>query len=276
MQVLHEVAALRAALAPHERPAFVPTMGNLHEGHLALVRRARATRRKVIVSIFVNPLQFGPTEDFATYPRTLAADLEKLAAAEVEFVFAPTTAEMYARPQRVFVQPPPALADQLEGAYRPGFFTGVATVVLKLFNIVQPAAAVFGAKDLQQVRVVQAMVSELVLPIEILVEPTSRAPDGLALSSRNTYLDPTQREEAPRLARVLQGMADALRRGVTGIDALEDEARRELEAHGWHVDYLTIRDALDLAPPDDPGAGKLAVLGAARLGTTRLIDNVEV
>jgi pantoate--beta-alanine ligase len=282
MQVLHTVAALRAALASVPRPAFVPTMGNLHAGHLALVRQARAQAAPraapVVASIFVNRLQFAPHEDYDRYPRTLAADCALLEREGCDLVFAPDEHEMYPEPQGVVVQPPAALADILEGHFRPGFFTGVCTVVLKLLNQVQPAAAVFGKKDYQQLMVVRTMLRQLALPVEILAGETARDADGLALSSRNGYLSAAERAEAPRLQRTLQGLAQALRgapRDAATLAALEHGACATLAAHGWAPDYVAIRRRSDLQPPAAPDE-PLVVLAAARLGTTRLIDNLEV
>jgi pantoate--beta-alanine ligase len=280
MRVVHTVAALREALATGPRPVFVPTMGNLHEGHLALVRQARTHAAAgggapVVASIFVNRLQFAPHEDFDRYPRTLAADCTLLERERCDLVFAPDEREMYPEPQGVVVQPPAALAGLLEGQFRPGFFTGVCTVVLKLFNLVQPQAAVFGKKDYQQLMVVRTMVRQLALPIEILAGETSREADGLARSSRNGYLSPAERAEAPRLHRTLQALAQAVRGGQRDFDALERAAIDELRRHGWAPDYVAVRRRADLQPPpaaDEP----LVVLAAARLGTTRLIDNLEI
>lgn len=282
MQVLHTVAALRAALAGTPRPAFVPTMGNLHAGHLGLVRQARALAgacaAPVVASIFVNRLQFAPHEDYGRYPRTLAADCALLEREGCDLVFAPDEPEMYPEPQGVVVQPPPALSDLLEGHFRPGFFTGVCTVVLKLFNLVQPAAAVFGKKDYQQLMVVRTMVRQLALPIEIVAGETARDADGLALSSRNGYLGAAERAEAPQLARTLHGVAQALRGGpldAATIAALEHSACAALAERGWAPDYVAVRRRADLQPPA-AAAEPLVVLAAARLGTTRLIDNLEV
>jgi pantoate--beta-alanine ligase len=272
MQLIHTVAGLRSALAGAQATAFVPTMGNLHAGHLALVRQAMGAGRPVVVSLFVNPLQFGPGEDYERYPRTLEADCALLRDAGVDIVFAPDTAELYPEPQRFLVQPP--LADELCGAFRPGHFAGVCTVVLKLFNLVQPRLAVFGRKDYQQLFLIKAMVRQLNLPIEILAGETVRDADGLALSSRNAYLSAAQRAEAPRLYAVLSDLKQRLEAGARDLPALEAAARVELEAHGWQVDYVSVRSQATLLPP---GAGEcaLVVLGAARLGQTRLIDNVE-
>ncbi|HET7793158.1 MAG TPA: pantoate--beta-alanine ligase, partial [Rhizobacter sp.] len=213
MQILHTIADLRAALPGPQACAFVPTMGNLHEGHLALVRQAKQHGLPVVASIFVNRLQFAPHEDFDRYPRTLQRDAELLAGAGCDFVFAPDEREMYPQPQAFKVQPDPALAEILEGHFRPGFFTGVSTVVMKLFTIVQPAVAVFGKKDYQQLMVIRNMVRELAMPIEIIGCDTVRAPDGLALSSRNGYLGSDERAEAPRLHRQLAAIAESVRAG---------------------------------------------------------------
>ncbi|MEJ5210224.1 MAG: pantoate--beta-alanine ligase [Burkholderiales bacterium] len=274
MEVIATIRALDERLMQAGRVAFVPTMGNLHEGHLALVRLARAHGDTVVVSIFVNPLQFGPNEDFHKYPRTLAEDCAKLETVGCDVVFAPTVTEMYPTPQQTEILPPP-VADELCGAFRPGHFRGVATVVAKLFNIVQPSVAVFGKKDYQQLFIIRSMVRELNFPIQILAGETVRAEDGLALSSRNAYLTPAQRAEAPRLYRSLTAVAAALARGERDYAALEANARRELESNGWRVDYVSVRDAVTLAVPAG-NPPELVVLGAAWLGETRLIDNVEV
>ena len=277
MRVIHTLAELRAALAGSTQTAFVPTMGNLHEGHLSLVQLARAHGGggdPVVASIFVNRLQFLPHEDFDTYPRTLERDCALLQGAGCDIVFAPSERELYPEPQGFKVQPPAELADILEGHFRPGFFTGVSTVVLKLFNCVQPAFAAFGKKDYQQLMVIRRMVRQLALPVEILAGETSRADDGLALSSRNGYLSSAERAEAPRLARLLRRTADAVTsQGLAQAGALEAAATDELRAHGWAPDYLTIRRRDDLGTPQ-PGDA-LVVLAAARLGSTRLIDNLE-
>jgi pantoate--beta-alanine ligase len=249
-------------------------MGNLHAGHLSLIERAREAGGPVVASIFVNRLQFAPHEDFATYPRTFERDCELLRGVGCNFVFAPDEAELYPEPQGYTVRPPAALADILEGHFRPGFFTGVCTVVLKLFNCVQPRVAVFGKKDYQQLMVIRQMVRQLALPIEIVAGETTRAEDGLALSSRNGYLDAAQRAEAVALSRELKGMADALRRGRRDWSALEDAAMQALTERGWRPDYVAIRRRADLAPPTRGDA--LVVLAAARLGATRLIDNLEL
>lgn len=279
MKVIHTIAELRAELGQYQRPAFVPTMGNLHEGHIALVKQARPLGDVMVSSIFVNRLQFLPHEDFGTYPRTLEADCEKLQAAGCDVVFAPSEAELYPEPQGYKVQPPTELADILEGHFRPGFFTGVCTVVLKLFNLVQPAVAVFGAKDYQQQMVIRRMVAQLGLPIEIVTGPTLRAEDGLALSSRNGYLSASERAEAVQLSRTLKSMIAMLRAGEHNLAALEQHAMHTLAQRGWKPDYMTVRRRHDLQPPqadDLTHNDRLVVLGAAKLGTTRLIDNIEV
>lgn len=275
MQTHTTIAATRAALAQAGRVVFVPTMGNLHEGHIALMQQARRHGDCVVASIFVNRLQFRPGEDFEKYPRTLQADCEKLVAAGVDHLFAPSETELYPEPQRYVVEPPADHATILEGEFRPGHFRGVATVVMKLFGIVQPDAALFGKKDYQQFMVLSAMVREFALPIEIIPGETVRAPDGLALSSRNGYLNAAERAEAPRLHRLLQGIVTALRAGNRDFAALEAAARDELSGHGWAPDYVAVRQKHDLQLPADQHAD-LVVLAAARLGNTRLIDNLEI
>lgn len=277
MQIHHTIADLRAALEGAGRIVFVPTMGNLHDGHITLMKQARAHGDSVVASIFVNRLQFRPGEDFDRYPRTLEADCEKLVAAGVDHLFAPSEEELYPTPQRYFVEPPVEHANILEGEFRPGHFRGVATVVMKLFAIVQPQAALFGKKDYQQFLVLSAMVREFALPIEVIAGETVRAPDGLALSSRNSYLSAAERAEAPRLYRCLSEVARAVREGRRDIAALETQAMNELRAHGWVPDYVAVRSRFDLqSPPTDGPTPPLVVLGAARLGTTRLIDNLEI
>ena len=279
MQVLHTVADLRATLAAAPRPVFVPTMGNLHAGHMSLVHQARAHAAPrgapVVASIFVNRLQFAPHEDFDRYPRTLAADCAQLEREGCDIVFAPDERELYPEPQGVVVQPPAALADLLEGEFRPGFFTGVCTVVLKLFNLVQPAAAVFGKKDYQQLMVVRTMVRQLALPVDVLAGETARDADGLALSSRNGYLSAAERAEAPRLHRTLQDLAQAVRSGRRDVAVLERGAVDTLARQGWAPDYVAVRRRVDLQPPAG-GDDALVVLAAAKLGSTRLIDNLEI
>ena len=275
MQVVHTLAALRTRLAGHRMPAFVPTMGNLHEGHLALVRQAKPLGDVTVASIFVNRLQFLPHEDFASYPRTFEDDCTNLSAAGCDVLFAPDEHELYPQPQTYKVQPPEALAGMLEGEFRPGFFTGVCTVVMKLFACVQPRLAVFGKKDYQQLMVIRGMAQQFALPIEIVAGETKRAEDGLALSSRNGYLSPVEREEAVQLSLALQAMAAQVRAG-RAIAEVEAEAMAELRQRGWQPDYLAVRRRSDLQPPTSKDGEALVVLGAAKLGTTRLIDNLEL
>jgi pantoate--beta-alanine ligase len=278
MEILHTAADLAGHLDGAGRVAFVPTMGNLHAGHLQLCRIARAHGDAVVTSIFVNRLQFGPNEDFDRYPRTMESDRAGLEREGVDVLFAPHEQEMYPTPQVYRVTPPP-LAEELEGAFRPGFFGGVCTVVLKLFNLVQPDVAVFGKKDRQQLKIVRGMVQQFNLPIEVVAAETVRADDGLALSSRNGYLSAAERAEAPNLYRVLRGMADAIAAGRKDYANLEVAGRAELAARGWKVDYVAIRHGLALRIPHPEGydhPNLLIVLAAATLGTTRLIDNVDV
>jgi pantoate--beta-alanine ligase len=279
MQVIHTIADLRAVLAGSTKTALVPTMGNLHEGHLALVREAALHGFPVVATIFVNRLQFLPHEDFDQYPRTLERDCELLEAAGCDIVFAPSEHELYPEPQTFKVTPPSSIADLLEGEFRPGFFTGVCTVVMKLFQCVQPAVAVFGQKDYQQLMVLKAMARQFALPTEVIGAPTIRANDGLALSSRNGYLSAEERAESIALPRALLACAAALREGGRDIAAIEQARIDALAARGWQPDYITIRRRTDLLPPTDEDlAAKtpLVVLGAARLGKTRLIDNLEI
>ncbi|HEY2817365.1 MAG TPA: pantoate--beta-alanine ligase [Casimicrobiaceae bacterium] len=269
---------LRDRLAQAERVAFVPTMGNLHAGHLSLIEIARRHGDCVVTSIFVNRLQFGPNEDFDRYPRTFDADRTELERHGVNVLFAPREHEMYPTPQVYRVQPPP-IADELEGAFRPGFFHGVCTVVLKLFNLVQPDVAVFGKKDRQQLKIVRGMVQQFNMPIHIEPAETIRADDGLALASRNNYLSASERVEAPRLYRTLRAIADEIAEGRTDYANLEANGRAQLAKHGWKVDYIAIRHGLGLRIPHPEGfdhPNLLIVLGAATLGATRLIDNVDV
>ncbi len=302
MKTIHTVAELRAHLgAAPAAPIFVPTMGNLHEGHMALIRQARAisggisgdrsgdisggSGAPVVASIFVNRLQFGPNEDFDTYPRTLARDAELLQGAGCDVLFAPSEAELYPQPQGFKVLPPAELADILEGAFRPGFFTGVCTVVHKLFNLVQPQAAVFGKKDYQQLMVIRNMVAQMGLPIAIHGGETLRADDGLALSSRNGYLSEQERREAAQLIAVLRGVRDAVKAQrddatltLSSLAQLESQAMLALTAWGWKPDYLLVRRQKDLLVPtdDDLVRGEpLVGVAAAKLGKTRLIDNLE-
>ena len=272
MHIVSTVAELRHRLDKQESVAFVPTMGNLHAGHLHLVELARQQAKCVVVSIFVNPLQFGANEDLASYPRTLQADCEKLKLAGADIVFTPTVSEMYPTEQTFLVEPPP-IADELCGATRPGHFKGVATVVLKLFNMVQPQVAVFGKKDFQQLFIIREMVRQLNLPIEIVAGDTVREPDGLAMSSRNGYLQPAQRVEAPRLHRALQQLVEAGGKGAADFAALESQTTQYLTQLGWIVDYISVRSAQTLRPAQ-ADEHELVVLGAARLGSTRLIDNI--
>ena len=275
MQIHTTIAGLRAALKGAGRVAFVPTMGNLHEGHIALMRQAAPLGDCLVSSLFVNRLQFGPKEDFDRYPRTFEADCEKMAAVGVAHLFAPDEQEMYPSPQTYFVAPDPAQADILEGEFRPAFFRGVATVVMKLFAIVQPQVAVFGKKDYQQLMIIRNLVRAFALPIEIVAGETVRAGDGLALSSRNGYLSAAERAEAPRLYRALEAVRQAIRAGERDLARLEAGAMAELRAHGWIPQYVAVRKQVDLQLPAAHDSG-LVVLGAALLGSTRLIDNLEV
>ena len=289
MLIAHSIPELRHLLRHAQRPAFVPTMGNLHDGHLALLAKARELGDVSVASIFVNRLQFLPHEDFDSYPRTRAEDEAKLRAAGCVVLFAPREAVLYPEPQTFKVVPDAALADLLEGEFRPGFFTGVCTVVMKLFSAVfagkPEGVAVFGKKDYQQLMVIRRMVQQFALPIDIVAADTSRAEDGLALSSRNRYLSPEERAQALQLAQALRALgAQALAAGhsLAGTSAstlaeLESAALAQLSAQGWQPDYLTVRRRADLlAPQPGDGAGSLVVLGAARLGSTRLIDNLEI
>ncbi|ANN79610.1 pantoate--beta-alanine ligase [Bordetella flabilis] len=280
MKVVHSIQELRDHLRGQNRVSFVPTMGNLHEGHLALMKLARQHGDPVVASIFVNRLQFGPSEDFDRYPRTLAQDIEKLERdRDVYVLFAPDEREMYPEPQNYRVRPPDDLGDILEGEFRPGFFTGVCTVVLKLFSCVQPRVAVFGKKDYQQLMIVRAMCRQFQLPVEIVAHETVRAADGLALSSRNRFLSDAERAEAPRLYAELQALQQQLGAGHRDPVALEAQATAALAARGWQVDYIAVRRRRDLKAPDDAdiaGGEPLVALAAAKLGTTRLIDNLEL
>jgi pantoate--beta-alanine ligase len=273
MHIARTITELREHLSAFRKPAFVPTMGNLHDGHIALVAKARPLGDVTVASIFVNRLQFLPHEDFDTYPRTWDSDCAKLEAAGCDVLFAPNERELYPEPQAYKVHPPAAIADILEGEFRPGFFIGVSTVVMKLFACVQPRVAVFGKKDYQQLMVIRGMVRQFALPIEIVACETKRAADGLALSSRNGYLSPAQREEAVQLSLVLQRVAAAVQRGRRDLPALEEEAMEALAHRGWNPDYVTVRRCSDLQPP--VGQEPLVVLAAAKLGATRLIDNLE-
>jgi len=288
MQLVHTIEDLRKVLQPFNSPVFVPTMGNLHDGHLALVRTGKPMGDVTVSSIFVNRLQFAPHEDFDTYPRTLQADCARLEQAGCDVVFAPSEKELYPEPQVYKVQPPSDLADILEGHFRPGFFIGVCTVVMKLFQCVfsdakGPRYALFGKKDYQQQMVIRRMVQQYAMPIQIIAGETQRAADGLALSSRNGYLSETERAEAVQLSLALRALArDALAAAGSLPDnreTLEANAMRALALRGWGPDYLTVRRRADLQPPTAQDAvtpQSLVVLGAARLGSTRLIDNFEI
>ncbi|WP_374625208.1 pantoate--beta-alanine ligase [Pandoraea sp.] len=278
MKVIPSIHELRDQLRGQNRVAFVPTMGNLHEGHLSLMRLARQHGDPVVASIFVNRLQFGPNEDFDKYPRTMADDVDKLTRENVYVLFSPDEKEMYPEPQEYRVEPPHDLGDILEGEFRPGFFKGVCTVVTKLFSCVQPRVAVFGKKDYQQLMIVRSMCRQFALPIEIIAAETVRADDGLALSSRNRYLSDTERAEAPQLYRLLGQVRDSVNRGETDYAALEAAAMQTLTERGWKPDYVAIRQRANLRAPA-PGAApaeSLLVLAAAKLGATRLIDNLEI
>ena len=281
MQIVHTISELRAALAGRGRPAFVPTMGNLHAGHMSLVRQAKPLGDVLVASIFVNRLQFLPHEDFDSYPRTLQEDCAKLQAEGCDIVFAPRESDLYPEPQTFKVQPDPALADILEGHFRPGFFTGVCTVVLKLFSAVFGSTgggtAVFGKKDYQQLLVLRRMVEQFALPITIVGADIARAAGGLALSSRNGYLSAQELEQAQALSRALQALAQAARQGEVPLAQLEAQASAALNAQGWQTDYLSVRlrDSLQSPAPAQLGNTPLVALGAARLGSTRLIDNLE-
>jgi pantoate--beta-alanine ligase len=275
VETLSDLWEARRRLGPC---ALVPTMGNLHAGHLGLVARAREAGMPVVVSIFVNRLQFGPADDFERYPRTLRADCEQLRGAGCDLVFAPPERELYPEPQRFQVLPDPALADLLEGRSRPGFFVGVCTVVMKLFSCVQPRLAVFGKKDYQQWLIVRRMVEQFALPLEIVAAETTRTRDGLALSSRNAYLDPKQQVQAAELSGTLNELVQGYRQEPGAMADLEARAAARLAAGGWEPDYLTVRRRADLQPAvagDAAVPGRLVALGAARLGQTRLIDNLE-
>jgi pantoate--beta-alanine ligase len=272
VQRIHSVADLHAALAGARSSVLVPTMGNLHEGHLQLVRHAGSLGAPVVASVFVNRLQFGVGEDFDRYPRTLDDDATALAGAGCDILFAPDERELYPHPQQILIQPPPE-AHQLCGAHRAGHFAGVLTVVNKLFNLVQPAAAVFGEKDFQQLWLIRSMVAQLAMPVRVVGHPTARADDGLALSSRNRYLSAAERTEAPQLYQALCRVRDRACGGHWDPQALAAGAERELEARGWRVDYVALRDAVSLREPD-ARTRDWVVLAAARLGDTRLIDNL--
>ena len=274
MDLIHTVAELRKRLEREDSIVLVPTMGNLHAGHIALVQKAHDHGRCVVVSIFVNRLQFEPGGDFGRYPRTLEADCEKLARAKCDVVFAPDEREMYPAPQEI-VLAPPRVAHTLEGEHRAGHFQGVVTVVAKLLNIVVPDVAIFGKKDYQQLMVLRELVRQLNFGVKVVPAETVREADGLAMSSRNGYLTPEERAEAARLSRALRAIRSAVEGGRRDFAELDKAAKDELASHGWRPDYIAVRRRADLAPPgaDDR---ELVVLGAAWLGKTRLIDNLEI
>ena len=274
MIIVRTLAELRQHLRNFRHPAVVPTMGNLHAGHLSLVRQAKPLGDITLATIFVNRLQFAPHEDFDTYPRTLEADCAQLEAAGCDLVFAPSEAELYAEPQTFKVHPSAALGDILEGHFRPGFFTGVCTVVMKLLACTQARTALFGKKDYQQWMVIRKMVQQFALPVDVVGGETQRSADGLALSSRNGYLSAAERLQAVQLSSTLNGLASALQSGQTNLAQLETDAMQSLQNAGWKPDYVAIRRQTDLQPPQ-PGDA-VVILAAARLGTTRLIDNLEV
>jgi pantoate--beta-alanine ligase len=274
VDVITSVGALRERLQREPDNVFVPTMGNLHAGHIQLMRLAKQRAACTVVSIFVNRIQFGPKEDYERYPRTLESDSKMMREVGVDVVFAPSESEIYPEPQTFLVEPSD-LQHILEGAFRPGHFRGVATVVMKLFNMVSPHIAIFGKKDYQQYVVLRDMVTQLALPVEIVPAETVRAEDGLALSSRNGYLSAAERAEAPRLYRCLRAAGDEVLAGKRDFRRIELQAMSTLANKGWRPDYVSVRRQADLQPPgaDDHA---LVVLAAAFLGRTRLIDNVEV
>lgn len=279
MKIISSIDELRDQLSGQLRTAFVPTMGNLHEGHLSLMRLARRHGDPVVASIFVNRLQFGPNEDFDKYPRTFQDDVAKLEKEGVYVLFAPTEKDLYPEPQEYRVRPPDDLGNTLEGEFRPGFFEGVCTVVTKLFSCVQPRVAVFGKKDYQQLMIVRNMARQFAMPTEIIGAETFRADDGLALSSRNGYLSSDERAEAAALYRNLNAVADAVRGGDHDVAGVEARAMAALAERGWKPDYISVRKRADLQAPSaaDLERGEpLVVLAAAKLGVTRLIDNLEI
>ena len=283
MKIISDIQELRDHLRGQNRASFVPTMGNLHEGHLSLMRLARQHGDPVVASIFVNRLQFGPNEDFDSYPRTMQADIERLEKEGVYILFAPSERDLYPQPQEYRVDPPQQLGDILEGEFRPGFFKGVCTVVLKLLSCVQPKVAVFGKKDYQQLMIIRQMAKQFALPVEIIPGETVRAEDGLALSSRNGYLSVQERAEAPQLQRLLHEVRnqvlDLKDRNLEALAAIEKMAVEKLALRGWEPDYIAIRQQSDLAPSTNLSmqAGEpLVILTAAKLGKTRLIDNLEI
>ena len=280
MRIARTVAELRDALSGHRHPAFVPTMGNLHDGHIALIERAKPLGDVTVASIFVNRLQFLPHEDFDSYPRTWERDCEQVRAAGCDVLFAPRETDLYPEPQTCKVHPNAALADILEGHFRPGFFVGVSTVVMKLFSCVQPRVVVFGKKDYQQLMVIRQMVRQFALPIEVVGAETLRAEDGLALSSRNGALRSEERLEAAHLYEVLRAMSDQV--GETGgrvrdLGAIENRAMQALSSRGWKADYLVLRRRTDLlAPSPEDTTSPLVAVGAARWGNPRRIDHLEI
>lgn len=278
MKIIHSIAEFQAWRQSVSSLAFVPTMGNLHAGHLSLVAAAKQHAQHVAVSIFVNRLQFGQGEDFDAYPRTHEADIAQLIAAGVDVLFLPTEATLYPNTVQAYQVEPPEMQSRLEGAFRPGHFRGVATVVLKLFNIVQPNVACFGRKDFQQLAIIQGMVADLNVPVRLVAVDTGRASDGLALSSRNGYLSPEQRAIAPQLYQTLCGVRAAILAGEGDFDELCAQAARQLTAQGWVVDYLSVCDAhqlLPLAKHTLDAPKEKVILATARLGKTRLLDNLE-
>ncbi len=274
MELIRTVAELRERLKREPQVACVPTMGNIHDGHLSLVRIARTQAPVTVTTIFVNRLQFGQGEDFDKYPRTLEEDCAKLEAEGNTIVWAPDEKEMYPAPQTFYIDLPKT-ANKLEGRFRPGHFRGMATVVLKLFNCVQPQVAVFGKKDYQQLAIVRQLVEQFALPIKICPAETVRADDGLALSSRNRFLSPAERKEATRLRAAILGVRDAVLSGDRNFIAMEYAAGALLARHGWNVDYVVVRNQRAVMRPDASDKA-LVVLGAAKLGQTRLIDNLEI
>jgi pantoate--beta-alanine ligase len=286
MKIVRSISELRAQLRGQLRTAFVPTMGNLHEGHLSLMRLAANHGDPVVASIFVNRLQFGPNEDFDKYPRTLDDDIAKLEKEGVYVLFAPDEREMYPVPQEYRISPPQDLGDILEGEFRPGFFIGVTTVVMKLFQCVQPQVSVFGKKDYQQLMIIRRMCSQFSIPTEIIPAETIRESDGLAMSSRNRYLNADERQEAVWLSKTLHQVADRIRQGqasaritVDDVVEIESAAKQILNHRGWSTDYISVRRRSDLKAPqahDLAESNQLVVLAASRCGATRLIDNLEI
>ncbi len=283
MKIISDIQELRDHLRGQNRASFVPTMGNLHEGHLSLMRLARQHGDPVVASIFVNRLQFGPNEDFDSYPRTMQDDIDKLEKEGVYILFAPTERDLYPQPQEYRVEPPEQLGKILEGEFRPGFFQGVCTVVLKLFSCVQPKVAVFGKKDYQQLMIIRQMAKQFALPVDIIPGETIRADDGLALSSRNSYLTPEQRVEAPHLQRILNEVRhqvlDLKDRNSASLSQIEKQAVEQLVKRGWQPDYIAIRQQSDLSISSDESlqnGESLVILTAAKIGNTRLIDNLEI